>query len=233
MTETWTDPAHVARLATLGQMASALVHELAAPLSIISIVTERLTHLAEDRPDLEPLVKKLDAQTVRTLDIIRSFSAFGRKDVARQAEDIVELVRESTDMAMLPFRNSGVNVGITASVQHKVVVARTQIEQVVINLVRNAVEATELLAERQISIRIRDVADMVEVRITDNGPGIDPTMRLFEPFATTKPNGMGMGLMISHGIMLDHGGDLTLEPVSQGTCFCLRLPVEKTCMPTM
>jgi two-component system sensor kinase FixL len=109
-----------------------------------------------------------------------------------------------------------------------VLVDKVQIGQVVLNIVRNAIEAMEASAERALTITTAGCADGVKVTIADTGPGLPPQVaaRLFQPFVTTKAKGMGLGLAICHDIVDSHGGSLCAAPNQpSGTVFLIRLPV--------
>ena len=129
-------------------------------------------------------------------------------------------------------RTHGVAVRIDARPLPHIAADRIQIEQVLVNVIRNAIEAVAECGKRErwVQIRLRHVDEEVEVEIEDNGPGVSPEIaqHLFEPFETSKPRGMGLGLSLSHEIVKVHGGSLQWDAtVATGARFVLRLPCHR------
>lgn len=237
-----TEQARVARLSTLGEMASGIAHELNQPLTAISTNARASIRLIEDgRGSLEccsKVMTKIADQAERAGEIIRHIRRFVRKEDPETAPvAVAELFDTIQTLLHQEARQHAVETQceIDPSVR-AVLVQRTQIEQVILNLARNAIEAMaevpgphrlRLLAHPSEAERAGQPNNEVIVRVEDNGPGIAETIqgRLFEPFATTKERGLGLGLSISAGIVETHGGNLLLSETDAGACFEFSLPV--------
>ncbi|WP_346297510.1 CHASE3 domain-containing protein [Rhodopseudomonas sp. P1] len=225
---------HVARLSTMGGMASALAHELNQPLSAITnYVNGAIRILRLPKPDTERAIVALEKgvqQGLRAGAIIKRLREFvSRGETDRRDESIRAIVDESLALISVVQRDRPVNVTLRLDpLCDQVHVDRIQIQQVLVNLLRNAFEAMRDQSERKLSVVSTPVSGgMVELAVADNGPGIDPAIveRLFQPFSTTKADGMGVGLSISQTIIQAHGGDITVEAKAEGgTIFRISLP---------
>ena len=224
---------HVSRVRSMGQMAAALAHELNQPLTATSNyirAAQRL--LAVPEPDLERVRQAMNRaveQTLRSGEIIRRLRAFvARGEVARQSESIVKLIEEASGLALIGAKERGVKVQIGMDPNlPQVSVDRVQIQQVLLNLIRNALEAMDNCAARELTLAASVHTGHVLVSVTDTGKGIPPEIesRLFQPFVTTKPEGMGIGLSVCRTIVEAHGGLLWMEPnPSGGSRFHFTLP---------
>ena len=217
---------HISRLTALGEMASALAHELNQPLSAIANYMKGSRRLLRDRTDEQSLLireamDKAAEQSLRAGEIIRRLRDFvARGETERRIESLKKLLEEASALALVGTRDRGVRVvyrfdpGLDL-----VLVDKVQIQQVILNLVRNAIESMEQSDRRELTIATeRDPDGMAAVRITDTGTGISPDVasQLFQPFITTKPHGLGVGLSISRTIVESHGGRITVEPNPQG-----------------
>ncbi|WP_462320004.1 PhnD/SsuA/transferrin family substrate-binding protein [Halochromatium sp.] len=241
-----TEQARVARLSTLGEMASGIAHELNQPLTAISTNARASIRLIEDsRCNMEccsQVMAKIADQAERAGEIIRHIRRFVRKeDPVTAPVAVVDLFDTVQVLLQQEARQHAVEIQceIDPAVD-LVLVQRTQIEQVILNLARNAIEAMaethgphrlRLMAHPSQTQRLgqepgRPCGDII-VRIEDSGPGIADTIqgRLFEPFTTTKARGLGLGLSISAGIVETHGGKLMLSETEAGACFEFSLPV--------
>lgn len=226
----------VSRLATLGEMAAGISHELNQPLSAIANYAQAGVRLLGG-PD--PAVAEVDgalraiaAQALRAGEIIRRLRSLVRhQEVRREVESPNELVRELASLLELDARGQDVRLRLDlAADTPSVRVDRVQVQQVVLNLVHNAVEA---LAEsdaplREVTVRTArtDDGDAL-VAVIDSGPGLPPELesRIFEPFFTTKAQGTGLGLAISRSIIEAHRSSLTYRRASPGgACFEFSLP---------
>jgi two-component system, LuxR family, sensor kinase FixL len=225
---------HASRLSVMGQMASAIAHELNQPLSaVISYLeTARLLLQADaGSPErLDEVMQRAVRQVERAGEVIRNLRQFARKGEAqRRPENLNTLVEEALAITLLGTRQSGVHVTLDLDQSvAPILVDGVQIQQVVLNLVRNAVEAMQAVEHRELQITTRVAGNTAEISIADTGPGISPeiTERLFQPFATTKTTGMGLGLSISRDIVEAHEGELSATPrPSGGTIFRVTLPV--------
>jgi two-component system sensor kinase FixL len=151
-----------------------------------------------------------------------------RGESDRQPEDLRKLVEEAAALALVGAKETGVRVTFSFAPEAGMVqVDKIQIQQVLLNLLRNAVEAMQDVRKRELEISTRLIGDgMAEISVTDTGPGIAPEIaaRLFQPFTTSKAHGMGVGLSISRTIVEAHGGHLTAEAnPGGGTIFRLTL----------
>ena len=228
---------HVSRLATVGEMASGIAHELNQPLAAIANYAHACDRLL-GRPDadlaeVQGALKEIAAQAVRAGDIIRRLRSLAQPHVdRREPAEINVLITELTALVRSDAHAHDVQYRLELSDGlPPLEVHRTQIQHVILNLVRNAIES---LAEtpdkpREIVVRTSRTRDgEVEVSVCDSGPGVSSSVvpRLFDPFWTSKPDGAGLGLAISRTIIAEHGGTLDYRPnVPIGACFALRLPV--------
>jgi two-component system sensor kinase FixL len=226
---------HVSRLTEMGQMASALAHELNQPLTAATNYLELgrrlLARIAGDAAKRAAgTLEDVAAQVARATEIIRGLRDFVRKDNGeRQTLAIGQLLEEASALALIGVRDSGVSVRLEIAPEVPQVVAdRIQLQQVIVNLMRNALEAMERSERRELRVSAsHDSAGAVEISVADTGPGIAPEIaqRLFQPFVTSKPHGMGVGLSICRAIVEAHGGALRAEANPEGgTIFRFSLP---------
>ena len=215
---------HVSRLTALGEMASALAHELNQPLSAISnYVTGSRQLLARPGSDPEKIrdaLERASDQALRAGQIIRRLREFvARGETDRQVERLSKLLEEASALALVGAREHGVLVRFDLDPQAELVVAdKVQVQQVLLNLIRNAIDAMDGSPRRELKISSHALGDLIEVAVADTGPGIsdDVAERLFHPFVTTKETGMGIGLSISRTIIESHGGRITAERNPEG-----------------
>lgn len=211
---------HVSRLTAMGEMASALAHELNQPLSAAANYLKGSRRLLEsDTPDLPRLrdaMEKAADQTLRAGQIIRRLRDFvARGESEPRIENLPKTIEEAGVLALIGAAERGVRVRYRIDSDVDLVLAdKVQIQQVLVNLMRNAIEAMQTSDRRELTVSAATTADgMVEVAVSDTGPGISPQVaeRLFEPFFTTKAQGMGVGLSISRTIVEAHGGRIWVE----------------------
>src|ERR1700758_4451179 len=217
---------HMSRLTAMGQMASALAHELNQPLlAIVGYMkgSRRLLESgAEDRSALlRDAMDKAGDQALRAGQIIRRLREFvGRGDSERRIESVKKLIEEASALALVGTKDQGIRVRFQFDpAVDLVVVDKVQIQQVLLNLLRNAVEAMEASPRRELVISTAAGDDeMVAVSVADTGSGIAPDLmsQLFQPFVTNKRHGMGVGLSICRTIVEAHGGQITVEPNPAG-----------------
>jgi C4-dicarboxylate-specific signal transduction histidine kinase len=225
---------HVARVALAGELAANLAHEVNQPLTAIVSNAQTgkrfLSHYLTQPAELEEILSEIATQGLRASEVIRSLRGFVRGgDVAPAPVDLSTLVREMLPLMRRELEQNGVEVELALAGDLPLVEgSRTQLGQVVINLVMNACEALAAVAPpRNVSITTRTRDAQVELAVRDNGPGVagEHEARLFQPFFTSKPEGMGMGLAICRSIAEAHGGRLIHEaPAAGGACFVLSLP---------
>lgn len=224
---------HVSRLSAMGTMASTLAHELNQPLTALSNFISGTKRIAE-RPDLprEVLLQALDgaeAAALRAGEILRRLrDMVSRGRVSVGAAHLPQLIDEASVLAFLDEGALGISHRLALDPEAAWVrVDRIQIQQVLINLVRNAVEAMAESATREVVISTRVAGNMVEVEVADTGTGIaaEPIESLFSEFMTTKSGGMGLGLPISRTIVEAHGGEIRAENrPGGGASFIFTLP---------
>ena len=225
---------HMSRFTALGEMASTLAHELNQPLSAVANYLKggrRL--LAGDQPEpvrmAREAMEKATEQALRAGQIIRHLRDFvARGESERHLEPVAKLIEEASALGLVGLKESGVRVSFELSPRAEFVFAdKIQIQQVLLNLIRNAVEAMQDSNRRELLVASRQVdEETVEVSVADSGPGIAEEIadQLFQPFVTTKRHGMGVGLSISRTIVEAHGGRLWVEPNPEGgTIFRLTL----------
>ncbi len=228
---------HMARLSTLGEMASGMAHELNQPLTAIATNADACVRLLENdacaRERIVEVLETIGAQARRAGEIIQQLRQFVRKEEPRvSAVDLNQLVREVLVLVRPELERAAVQLELDlAEPLPPVSVQRIQIDQVILNLVRNAMEAMldPQVTRRRLKVRTRPAgANAVTVEVEDSGPGLPPEVRdkLFDPFVTTKPHGMGLGLSISKGIIEAHKGRLYCEETGSGTLFRFVLPLD-------
>jgi len=227
---------HVSRLATMGEMAAGIAHELNQPLTAIASYAQACDWLlargSTDTAEIRDALQQITAQGLRAGEIIRRLRSLVRApDTLRVLTSCNELIEELQGLALTDARVHNVRLGLELAPNlGQVVVNRVEIQQVVLNLVRNAVEALETVPpeRRDITLRTANGHDgAVEISVIDSGPGVDPKIvdRLFAPFVTTKPTGAGLGLAIGRSIVEAHKGTLRYRAEGAGgACFLLRLP---------
>ena len=226
---------HISRLTAMGEMASALAHELNQPLSAIANYMKGARRLLDSRCDesavtLRDAMDKAGEQALRAGQIIRRLRDFvARGENERRVEDVRKLVEEASALALVGAKDTGVRVRFDFAPQVGFILAdKVQIQQVLLNLMRNAIEAMETTERRELVVSAAPSKDkMVEISVADTGSGISPEIgaQLFQPFITTKRQGMGVGLSISRTIVEAHGGSITARPNSGGgAVFSFTLP---------
>jgi two-component system sensor kinase FixL len=213
---------HVSRFTALGEMASTLAHELNQPLSAVANYLKggrRLLANADDNAVAlaSEAMERATEQALRAGQIIRRLRDFvARGESERHDENLVKLIEEASALALVGIKEAELRVTYNLDPAAELVfVDRIQIQQVLLNLIRNAVEAMRESPRHELVVATQ-LADeeMIEISVTDTGPGIAPEIakQLFQPFVTTKRQGMGVGLSISRTIIEAHGGRLWVEP---------------------
>jgi len=213
---------HISRLSTMGEMASSLAHELNQPLSAIANYLQGSKRLLQNsRDERAPVVMdamdKAAEQALRAGQVIQRLRDFvARGETEKRIESIKKLVAEASALALVAAKDHLVRVDLRLDPAiDLVLVDKIQIQQVLLNLLRNGLEAMQASERRELHVSTSPAEDnMVAVDVADTGCGIssDVASRLFQPFVTTKRQGMGVGLSISRTIIESHGGQITVRP---------------------
>ncbi len=228
--------ARVTRLRAMSQMVAALAHELNQPLTAIAsylgAANQLLAGSAPAAGRARDAVARAQAETQRAGEIIRRLrGSVAGDELTRRPEPLAPLVEEACALALVGGRESGVRVRLALPPDLPPVLAdRVQVQQVLLNLIRNAVEAMADSARRELIVSAAPQAELVRIDVLDSGPGVpaEVAARLFQPFVTSKPGGMGVGLAICRNIVEAHGGRLWMDaPPAGGTVFCFTLPVSE------
>jgi two-component system sensor kinase FixL len=225
---------HMSRFTALGEMASMLAHELNQPLTAVANYLNGGRRLLEGgQPGSIPMVRealeRAAEQALRAGQIIRRLREFvSRGESERRVEILIKLVEEASALALVGAKEAGVRVSFDFDTRVAFVLAdKIQIQQVLHNLMRNAVEAMQQTSRCELTVSTRKLDhETVRIDVSDTGSGIAPEIaeQLFQPFVTTKRQGMGVGLSISRTIVESHGGRLWAEPnAGGGTVFRLTL----------
>jgi two-component system sensor kinase FixL len=228
--------AHVGRLSAMGQMSAAIAHELNQPLTAIANYAKAAQRLLQnENPEPRQLqsareaMEKAVMQTLRAGTIIRYLRDFVEKRESRKArEDMNEVIREAVSLGMVGHSHSNAKLIFALHpMLPSVPVDKVQIQQVLLNLVRNAMEAMADVETRELTISSDVAEEGLRIIVRDTGPGFAPHVaaRLFQPFVTTKPDGMGIGLKICQSIIEGHGGTIVAQQGNPGAVFLIHLPL--------
>ncbi len=227
---------HVSRLATMGEMAAGIAHEINQPLSAIATYAracERFLEAAEpDLPETLASLREIGEEAHRAGDMIRRLRQLVAGRAAEQTPtDLNGLVQDLSVLALADARVHEAHLELDLTPQlPRIRADRAQLQQLVLSLVRNSLEALEesAPADRRVTIRTTRLPDgRVELSVSDNGPGVAADMadKLFVPFSTTKASGTGLGLVVSQTVAQAHGGTIDYRPAPpQGACFFVRMP---------
>jgi two-component system sensor kinase FixL len=226
---------HLSRLGMMGQMASTLAHELNQPLTAVTNYLQGLKRLLATGQTVSArvidVIDRTVEQAARAGQVIRRLREFVAKgETERRFENLNVVVEEAVALGLVGAKQYGIRVGMHLNRgAPPVFIDKVQIQQVVLNLVRNAIEAMENGERRElvVSTRFSSRAKMVELRVADSGPGLTPEIaeNLFEPFRTTKKTGMGLGLSICREIVETHGGQISATAnMPNGTIFSVTFP---------
>jgi two-component system sensor kinase FixL len=234
--ELQSEVAHMSRFTALGEMASTLAHEINQPLTAINNYLRGCHRLMQRMeggsvPALQDALAKAGDQALRAGQIIRRLREFvARGDSERRIESLPKLIEDSSTLALVGARENAISVLFWLDpLAEQVMVDRIQIQQVLVNLIRNALEVLiDATGERELLVETKLLGPAVQVSVSDSGAGLAPEVRaqLFQPFVTTKQKGMGLGLSICRTIIEAHGGKIWVdERPAGGTIFRFTLPV--------
>jgi two-component system sensor kinase FixL len=234
----------VARLATMGEMATCVAHELNQPLTAITTYARACErYLAMPQPDLEEAraaLREISTEGLRAGEVIRRLRQMVRSDEPEvlAAVDVNDIVEDLRTLLAADARAHGAELCICLTAGLPRISANpVQLQHVLINLARNAFEAVRDSHNVQRRVEIATafhLGDEVEICVSDNGPGVAAEIRdrLFDPFASTKGSGTGLGLAVSRTIVKSHGGTIgTRRDVARGATFYMRFPVLEDCLP--
>ncbi|HKU95701.1 MAG TPA: PAS domain S-box protein [Vineibacter sp.] len=225
--------AHVSRLGEMGQMGSTLAHELNQPLTAVLAYLGTAQHLLSvdaDKAKINAMIERAAAQAKRAGTIIHQLRDFLSKGpMTRHPESINKIVEEASALALIGAGQLEIRARLELDPSLPVAsIDRVQIQQVLVNLIRNSIEAMSGGDVRELIVRTATRDDAVVISVCDTGPGIAPEVmaRLFQPFVSTKAQGMGIGLSICRSIVQSHGGQILAEPNAGGTgmTFSFTLP---------
>jgi two-component system, LuxR family, sensor kinase FixL len=234
MQELQAELTHASRLSAMGSLASALAHELNQPLTAVtnyvSAGRDMLGDMSEEtKPIIYEALDEAAKEAVRAGQIVRRLRDFVSKgEVEREVIPVAKLIGDATTLGLVGAREKGITWSINVEDNIGDVIAdRIQIQQVLVNLMRNAIEAMEMSSLKQLTIDVHIISDdQVQVSVRDTGCGLDSNIEanLFQPFMSTKAKGMGLGLSICRTIVEAHGGQLVAETYNgAGTVFWFTL----------
>jgi two-component system sensor kinase FixL len=234
---------HVSRLATVGEMSDGIAHELNQPLCAIANYAqacERMLCIPDpDVGEIRDSLQEITSQALRAAEVIRHLRSLARPQQARrELTDVNPLIAELTDLIQSDAKHHQVRYHFEAGCRlPQVCVDRCQIQQLLLNLVRNSIEALGELAPESREVMVHTLGTPigeVQITVSDRGPGVAAGIapHLFAPFCTTKTAGTGLGLAMSRTIARAHSGTLDYRPnVPSGACFILTLPAAHTDPP--
>jgi len=224
------DLVHVSRVTELGELVSALAHEVTQPLTAINndLIVIRRQLVAGNLDAVQKSLERALQQGARARQIIdRIRDHLNKREMERKVESVSRTIEEARSLA-LPGVEESLKLEVFVDEEaSEAYIDKIQIQQVLLNLMRNAAEAMANSVSPELMIVAAPAGDMVEITVADNGPGLPEEVRthLFRPFVTTKPDGMGVGLSVCRAIIEAHGGTLRAEPsVVGGTVFRMTLP---------
>ena len=231
--------AHSLRLSTIGQCMAAVTHEIRQPLTALTSLSERLMHMIDQQPsevlaDLRPHLSDIHEQSLRIATLLRRVRGFsGRESQQRKLESINEVIEESVSLVNFLAARPRIPIATTLLNPTQITeIDRVQIQQVVVNLLMNAIDCLHeaKVQTPYIHLALTRTPGSVGIRVEDNGPGIPSDVGdVFAPFVTSKKEGMGLGLTISQEIVESHGGQLDYRRLPNGnTCFSFSIPFNES-----
>ncbi len=216
------------KLVSLGEMAAGMAHEIQNPLAIIESSAKLLSRVVQDPQKFQSKVDSIVRSCERITKIVSGLNRFSRSnDKSSMAPHSLEsIVRESLSLSSIKASKQGVSVSLESQTQALVSCDQIEIEQVIINLVNNGIDATTGRSPAWVKVKLFESGDALVLQVTDSGPGVPGiiTAKIFEPFYTTKPVGLGtgLGLSIVKGILEDHAASIELRRDLPETCFEIR-----------
>ena len=226
------------KLASLGEMAGGVAHEINTPLTTIKLTVGKLQDMVEmdplDRPQVNRALTQMEATTNRIAKIVHGLRAFSRDGSQDPSvpERVDRIIQSALELCQEKFKENRIDFSVDAPDPSLMVLCRpVEISQVLLNLLNNARDAVAGAQRHVVKIAVRSNENQIEISVTDSGGGIPAELRekIFQPFFTTKEigKGTGLGLSISKGIIEAHHGSLTLDSSRQETSFVITLPRAK------
>ena len=229
---------HADRLVILGELTAGIAHEINQPLTAIAAYADAGRHLVERSVDASPedlhgICERIGEQSRRAAEVVQRLRKLVRTGtVSKASHDLNKIIRNTLLLFEYELNKSGIDLVFMAGEGlRNLYVDEIQIQQILVNLVKNSLDAINAVGQSdgRIEIQVKIVGKEVAVAVQDNGPGVPAILRpqLFDSFFTTKPKGVGLGLSICKNIAAAHGGSLGYtSPAEGGSCFTLRLPLE-------
>lgn len=224
------------KMATLGEMAAGIAHEINNPLAIITGKAEQIHEmLKQNNLDVNLLklnIKKIEETALKISKIIKGLKTFSRSSEAdpKSMQNLAELLNETLELIREKFLKKNINIEVIGNTDFVFFCRAAQISQVILNILANAYDAIERQSDPWIKILVEKFDSSFLIKIIDSGPGIPAEIvdKILHPFFTTKPvgKGTGLGLSISKGIIDDHNGQLWVDPHTENTTFIIHLPLE-------
>jgi C4-dicarboxylate-specific signal transduction histidine kinase len=221
---------HSAKLASLGEMSAGIAHEINNPLTIIYGLVRILPKFVNNPKQLAARIEKMQAASERIAKIVSSLRKFSRTSEKPEYKhhSLADIVKEAIVLTDAKARQHSTKIEVDCRSEGHVLCDEIEMEQVLVNLINNAVDAVKALSEKWVRIQLQEVGGRVILRIRDSGPRISPKIqqKLFQPFFTTKPvgEGTGLGLSIVKGILDDHHATIELVADERQTCFEICFP---------
>ena len=226
-----------AKMASLGEMASGVAHEINNPLTIIQGKAAHIKRLIQngefDLDKINDALTKIENTTTRIAKIISGLQSFSRNSVGdpKTSFKVSQIIEESLELCKEKFENLSINLQVDCSIDSSIDCRPSQISQVLMNLISNSMDAISTLADKWVSVEVTNQGDKVRIVVTDSGQGISKEVadKIMQPFFTTKEvgKGTGLGLSISKGIIEEHHGQFTYDASSKNTRFILELPMKQ------
>lgn len=220
-----------AKLASLGEMSAAVAHEINNPLTIILGMTRNLKKSTGDPQKFEARINSIDKSVNRIVKIINALKKFTRESssLKKSLHALSEIINESLSLTEVQSKNSDTQMIVDVQSNSSILCDDIEIEQVIVNLINNAIDAVKNHKQRWVKIKLYNEKSEIVMRVIDSGKGIPKQFidKIFEPFFTTKPigKGTGLGLSISKGIIENHHGSITMTTEDENTCFEVRFPI--------
>lgn len=219
-----------ARLASLGEMAAGIAHEINNPLAIIAGTSRILQKFVTDPGEIKRRLDSIDRASHRIAKIVRSLRKFSRSDEKSdyRVHSLAEIIKEAVNLTETKSRRHSTPIQVVNSCPGIVVCDEIEMEQVLVNLINNGIDAADEFDEKWVRIDLFESDDTVIMQVRDSGKGINSEVqqKLFHPFFTTKPvgQGTGLGLSIVKGILDEHRASIDVLENDPNTCFEIRIP---------